>query len=360
MGRRCVPEVRLVTVDIRVTVIVITLNRPAHVRRCLECLAKQTRQPEQVIVVDSSRDDITRVVVTDFPCVTYLRNETGFGRMTTSRNIGLLAAVGEIIAFLDDDAYAHPDWLAELLAAYMDDPAIGAVGGRALNGVPGEATYRADEVGQLKRTGELAGYFAADPGRVIDVDHVMGCNMSFRRTVLGQLGGFREDYPGISGVCEDTDMCVRVRALGFRIRFAPRAAVDHVGAPQAVGRRFDARYAYYGQRNYVALLVRNFGLGSGQLWGYLAHSTVRDGRRLGGSLWRAASHTWTTAAGIVADAAGTATGVVAGVRLRRRGGSAPVRTSPAGQKIAASLGGVVPAKSARPDHPSSPATCQWN
>ena len=94
-----------------------------------------------------------------------------------------------------------------------------------MNGQPGEADNGVDRIGRLTADGELHGYFAADPGRTIEVDHVMGCNMSFRRDVLALLGGFREDYPGISGVREDSDMCVRVRQRGYKIMFAPQAAM---------------------------------------------------------------------------------------------------------------------------------------
>ena len=90
-----------------VTVIVVTLNRPDCVRRCLNCLLEQQPRPDQVIVVDASADDLTRTATAEFPGVLYLRNDNGFGRMTASRNIGLKRAVGEMIAFVDDDAFAR-------------------------------------------------------------------------------------------------------------------------------------------------------------------------------------------------------------------------------------------------------------
>jgi GT2 family glycosyltransferase len=272
-----------------VSVIVITLNRPECVRKCLECLAAQTRLPEQVMVVDASPGEETRAVVEEFREVKYLRNDGGMGRMTVSRNIGLMQATGEIIAFVDDDAFAHEGWLAGLLAAYTSEE-IGAVGGRALNNQPEEETRGVDRIGRLNRNGELEGWFAADPGTVIEVDHVMGCNMSFRRSVLAQLGGFREDYPGISGIREDSDMCLRVKQLGYRVVFTPFALVDHLGAPQVKGRRFDARYAFYANRNHMVMLVRNFGLGAGIVWGCLAATgweTMGEFcRRIGGAILR--------------------------------------------------------------------------
>jgi len=319
-----------------VTVIVVTLNRPDCVRRCLNCLLAQQPKPDQIIVVDASADDLTRRATAEFPGVLYLHNDNGFGRMTASRNIGLKRAVGEVIAFVDDDAFARPMWLANLLAAY-DHKIVGAVGGRACNGVSGEDSFGIGEIGQLKSNGTLTGNFAADCGKIIDVDHVMGCNMSYRRQTLAELGGFREDYPGISGVREDSDMCVRVRQLGQRVLFNPAAIVDHIGAPQAVGRRFDARYEFFIQRNHLTLLVRNFGPFSSKLWRYLGHnaatSTWEFIRRCGGAVVR-----------VAAIVAGTVVGIAAGLRLLITTGSRPQRTDADAQAIRAALGGDQPSE----------------
>src|SRR5439155_3617567 len=141
---------------------------------------------------------------------------------------------------------------------HYDDPSVGGVGGRVLKGSesPGE-WWETDKIGHVLPNGELYAGFDTDRGQILSVDHVMGCNMSFRREVIAQLGGFREDYPGISGVCEDSDMCLRVRALGYKILFDPAAVVNHIGAPQVKGRRFDARYSFYSAQNNLVLLMRH-------------------------------------------------------------------------------------------------------
>lgn len=261
MNRSAVLATRRTTIntkELTVSVIVVTLQRPEYVQRCLTCLHKQTRLAEQIIVVDASSDDLTKQVVEKFPTVLYLRNENGVGRMTQSRNIGLASSTGNIVAFLDDDSFAHEDWLENLIASY-EEPSVGAAGGRALNNLPNEETNGINQVGRITADGEISGYFAADPGRSIEVDHIMGCNMSFRREVIQQLGGFREDYPGISGLCEDTDMSIRVTNLGWKILFNPAAQVVHLGAPQVLGRRFDVRWTYFNTRNTMCLLLRNYG-----------------------------------------------------------------------------------------------------
>jgi GT2 family glycosyltransferase len=88
---------------------------------CLEHLARQTLRPDSIVVVDSSPTDATHSVLHDFP---------------------------DVAAFLDDDAYAAPDWLEQLVPRDAD-PGVGAVGGRALNGEPSQETEGADRVGLL-------------------------------------------------------------------------------------------------------------------------------------------------------------------------------------------------------------------
>jgi len=310
---------------VTLTVIIVTLNRPDCVQKCIACLYAQAPLPQQIIVVDASPDDRTRRVVESFaevPAPLYLRNENGYGRMTASRNIGLMHASGEIIAFLDDDAFAHEGWLPALLAAY-DAPDVGAVGGRALNNQPNEATIGVNAIGKLTGHGTLEGNFAADPGRVIDADHIMGCNMSFRRELLIKLGGFREDYPGISGVREDSDMSLRVSRAGFRIRFTPFAVATHIGAPQAKGKRFDTRYAYYSARNHCVMLIRNYGLFSGIFVRYAMHAVIQAVRefvhRLGEGRFVSAG------ARLTADICGTFAGIFSGIAALVRTGRDPVR-----------------------------------
>ncbi|HXY28401.1 MAG TPA: glycosyltransferase, partial [Acidimicrobiales bacterium] len=221
----------------------------------------QTRPPDEIIVVDASPDDrSSSLVATKFPDVTYLRNPRGPGSTATSRHIGLGRVGSDIIAFLDDDAFAHPTWLEQLLPPYAA-PDVGGVGGRALNGEPGEERQGVDRIGLLCPDGTMTGNFAADPGRDIEVDHLLGANMSFRTDALRALGGIRDGYPGTC-LREETDLCLRVRSAGWRLVFAPASVVDHEAGPYRKGRRFDFRYVYFAQRNHLVLLIRNFGLTS--------------------------------------------------------------------------------------------------
>lgn len=308
------------------SVVIVTYNRPDHVRTCLEHLSRQTTPPHEIIVVDASPDRRTAAVLEDFPDATYLRNDLGIGHMATSRAIGHGHATGDIVAFIDDDAYAEQGWLAALAERYRD-PTVGAVGGRTLNGQPGEESEGVNAIGQFLPDGRLTGHFAADPGRDLDVDHLLGANMSYRRTALDEIGGIHDHFPGTS-LREDADIALRVGRAGYRIVFTPDAVVFHVGGTYAKGHRFDTRYQYFGARNHVVLLGHTLGLADTRTRRYLRSVGPSLLRETGAALTALrdperptlASKVRGTAGGLLrtgAFAAGTVTGLVAAARLTR-------------------------------------------
>jgi GT2 family glycosyltransferase len=312
------------------SVVVATYKRPAHVRRCLEHLRRQTLPPSRIVVVDGSPDTETADVVADFEGVEYRRNDHGLGTLATSRAIGLADLEEDVVAFVDDDAYARPDWLAELLVPYAD-PRVGAVGGRADNGRPGEETEGIGQIGLLLPDGRLTGFFAADPGKVVKTDHMIGANMSYRTALARELGGVRDFYPGTC-LREDADMPLRIRRAGFDVVFAPRAVVRHVAGEYPRGRRFDYRYRFYGARNHVVLLVTALGWRDAHVRRYartVASRVARHSARGVAALWRRPSPRAKVRgllggmgqAGI--EGIGTVAGVFAAtgamVRLRRQG-----------------------------------------
>lgn len=329
------------------SVVIPTMNRPTYVRTCLEHLERQTMPPDRVIVVDASRDERTRTVVEEFPAVLYLRNPNGAGATATSRRIGAECVSSDIVAFVDDDAYAEPDWLERLLAEY-DAPAIGGVGGRVDNGRPGEETVGLDAIGRFLPNGTLTGNFAADPGRTVDVHHFLGANMSYRRSALESIGGIHDGYPGPC-LREETDIAFRVRNAGWRLVFTPRALVHHVEGPYVSGRRFDLRYMYYGQRNHMVLLVRTVGVSRPELRAFLRvvasfvfGEVVDVGRAVAHAPRAGARATARRVARRLARSAvamaGVTTGLTAGLLLRRRDESGPRRDGK------------------RPEHPSRDGT----
>ncbi len=244
-----------------VTVVIPTYRRARFVRECLQHLARLATPPLEVLVVDASPDGETAAVVAEHAArlpVRYLRNELGPGTTPESRAMGVAHAAGDVVAFVDDDAYPQADWLDELLVPYAD-PAVAGVGGRIVNGADGETEEGLDRIGRLLPDGRLTGYFTADPGRPVAVHHFLGANMSYRRDLLLEVGGVRGRYPGPC-VCEETDIALRQHARGRRLVYTPSAVVRHVSAPYSIrGDRFDRRWHFYARRNHLAMLLRVFG-----------------------------------------------------------------------------------------------------
>ncbi len=310
------------------SVVVITFERPDHLTRCLEHLERQTTAPSEILVIDSSvADETERMVRERFPSIVYRRTSAGREAMATARNMGYEMASGDVIAFVDDDAYAEPDWLGHLLVPY-DDSGVGAVGGRQIRRQPGELTEGLDTIGRLLPDGNLTGNFAADPGQVVTVDHLLGANMSFRRRVLEEIGGIRDGYFGTC-VREESDLCLRVARAGYRLLYAPDAVVEHVAAPYNKGQRFDLRYQYWAQKNHLIFLVRNFGAHDPIVRAFLSASVramraearerLGQGRRRakdGDPMGAARSVEAVLARGAV-TALATVAGFVAGVRMSR-------------------------------------------
>ncbi|MGO8860070.1 MAG: glycosyltransferase [Acidimicrobiales bacterium] len=144
------------------------------------------------------------------------------GRLGSARNTAVEQASGEIVAFLDDDASAHRDWLALLTAPYQKEEVV-AVGGAP---VPVFETSRpAWFPPQLDWV--FGCYYDGLPSALSPVDRLIGASMSARRDALDAIGGFHSDNH------DDMDMCLRLAHQRGResIVMEPRAVVYHnVGA----------------------------------------------------------------------------------------------------------------------------------
>jgi glycosyltransferase involved in cell wall biosynthesis len=140
------------------------------------------------------------------------------GRLGSARNTAAESATGEILAFLDDDAEARPDWLEVLLAPYADGCAV------AVGGAPLPRWERACPKWFPPEFHWVFGCaYLGLPTTLAPVRHLIGANMSVRRSALDAVGGFHSDDH------DDMDMCHRVAAAypDSLILLEPAAVVDH-------------------------------------------------------------------------------------------------------------------------------------
>jgi len=155
-----------------------------------------------------------------------IQESTGPASPARKRNRGAQLSKGEILAFIDDDTRVRPGWLLAALA-HFDDPKIGAVGGPSIT--PSDDPFWAQVSGivyesWMMSAGEFLRY---RPGKECDVHDFPSCNLLVRRSVFEAVGGFRTDFwPG-----EDTEFCLAVIKKGHRIRYEPRALIEHHRRP---------------------------------------------------------------------------------------------------------------------------------
>jgi glycosyltransferase involved in cell wall biosynthesis len=212
----------------RITVVICayTERRWAQLLAAIDSVLHQELRPDQVVLVIDHNQALLQRVRAAYPRLTVVANSGSRG-LSGARNTGVSQARGDIIAFLDDDATAEPDWLMRMLMHY-DDPRVLGVGGSA---VP--ASQEARPRWFPPEFDWVVGCsFIGQPSEATPVRNLIGCNMSFRRGALHQVGRFDPALGRVGGVpvgCEETELCIRLQQRypdGF-VLYEPAAQVRH-------------------------------------------------------------------------------------------------------------------------------------
>ena len=215
------------------SVLVPSFRRPERLLACLAGLSRQSVLPTEVIVVWQADDEQTRHAAERAPiralCRLVLLHSPEPG-VVAAENLALDHATGDIVFLIDDDAVPPPQWIERHLLHY-EDGTVGAVGGPAddfyADGTP--FPKRAIEpVGKLTWYGTMLGnMFDHVPEwrdrRPLEVDHLVGYNLSLRRSAFGHFESSLRPY----WQSFEPDACLQVRRNGFRVLFDFGNVVEH-------------------------------------------------------------------------------------------------------------------------------------
>jgi GT2 family glycosyltransferase len=221
----------------KVSVIVCSHNGSRTIADTFQALQRLDYPDYEVIVVDDGSSDNTAVIARELGFRVLSTSRRGLssalpgrenGRdwvitkpnrgLSNARNVGLEAASGELVAYIDDDAYPDPQWLRYLVSTFRDRGAsrLAGVGGPNI-APPGD--------------GLIADCVAHAPGGPMhllltnrEAEHIPGCNMAFERVSLKAIGGFDPQFH-VAG--DDVDVCWRLQQQGWTLGFSPAAVVWH-------------------------------------------------------------------------------------------------------------------------------------
>lgn len=243
-----------------VTVVIVNFNGGEYLRRCLECLARQTVFPERIVVVDNLSTDGSLATARDAIAATpVLAGRTqidptgenlGFA---AGCNRGIAAATTPLVALLNPDAFAEPGWLDALVAAAAAHPECAAFGSRQMlagrDGILDGIGDRWHLSGLAWREGHGLPLRERDR-KPREIFSPCAAAALYRREALLGVGGFDEDYFCFG---EDVDLGYRLRLAGYRARYVPDAVVAHVGGASSEGQMA----TYLGHRNLVWTLLKD-------------------------------------------------------------------------------------------------------
>jgi glucosyl-dolichyl phosphate glucuronosyltransferase len=215
----------------RISVVLCTYDPALYdaFREATEAVLAQTYPDVELVIVIDGRPALADRIEREYgdrPETVIRCNDENRG-LLESRNLGAGLASGEVVAFLDDDAVPDPDWLAVLDAIYERTDALAAGGIMTPEWVAGRPGFLPAEFYFLVGVTHLG--FADGPG---EVRNTFGSNISFRRAVFSELGGFDPAIGGRTGDSHlqggETELCVRLQQeYGEGVQYTPEARVAH-------------------------------------------------------------------------------------------------------------------------------------
>jgi GT2 family glycosyltransferase len=237
-----------------VSIVILNWNGKHLLPDCLGSVRRQTYRDFEVILVDNgSSDGSVEWVRAEYPDVRVVALPANEG-FCGGNNAGIRASRGEYIVLLNNDTEVAPDWLAELVRHISGDRTIAACDSKVLYFDQRDTIWSAGANYTIAGSAEFRGQGRKDEEFVepAEVFIAVACSAIYPRRVLEEIGVLDEDF--FAGY-EDVDWSFRARLRGYRIVNVPSSRVYH--KVSATHQYNSPTYVYHGQRNVVAVFLKN-------------------------------------------------------------------------------------------------------
>jgi len=213
--------------QVEVSIIIPVFNQFRFTQACLASLQEhQGTERFEVIIVDDCSMDETAEAIPQIPGVVFLRNEKNSG-FIASCNRGAETARGRYLVFLNNDTLVTPGWLSALVNTFAEQPRTGIVGSKLV--YPDGRLQEAGGIIWRDASGWNFGKFddADKPeyNYLRAVDYCSAAALMIPKSLFASMGGFDSRYA--PAYYEDTDLCFKVRAAGYKVLYQPLSEVIH-------------------------------------------------------------------------------------------------------------------------------------
>jgi glucosyl-dolichyl phosphate glucuronosyltransferase len=234
--------------DISVVICAYTEERWNDLVQVVQSIRRQIHAPREIILVVDHNPKLLARVHAEIDGVIAMENAHKPG-LRGGRNTGLARASAEVIAFLDDDAVAEPDWLERLAEGYDSPKVLGVGGAPRPDWLAGRPAWFPAEFNWV-----VGCAYQGMPEFRAPVRNLFGCNMSFRREAFDTVGGFRLGYS-----CDETEFCIRAHQVwpDRVLMYEPAAVVNHKVPASRATWRYLLKRCYFegGSKAVVTWLV---------------------------------------------------------------------------------------------------------
>jgi GT2 family glycosyltransferase len=212
----------------KVSIILPVFNNLKYTIECLLSISQNTSvdMSYEIIIADDASEDSTASVLSAIPNLRITSNIVNLGFLRNCNRAAELAK-GEYILFLNNDVQVQPGWLDAMIKVFRDERDVGAVGPKIIypNGFLQEAgvTWRRDGTAEMIGLSESPTEPRFNYQR--DVDYCSGACLLLKTQFFKSIGGFDERFA--PAYCEDSDLCLQVRAAGLRVVYCPEAVIVH-------------------------------------------------------------------------------------------------------------------------------------